>query len=69
MAQNKGKYKEVDMLPDKAVPVRSYAEKMGFTKQYIYKLLRLKREGKRDSLDFEMVLWEKHNYIIPKKQK
>lgn len=67
MAQ--AKYREVDHLPDKALPVRCYAEKMGFTKQYVYKLLRLKREGKKDNLDFEIVLWARHNYIIPKKQK
>lgn len=66
MAQ--AKYREVDHLPDKAIPVRIYTEKMGFTKQYVYKLLRLKREGKRDKLDFEMITWKGINFIIPNKK-
>ena len=65
MAHNKGKYTEVQYLPDKAIPVQSYADEKRFSKQYVYKLLRLKREGKRDHLSFEVVIWKGHNYIVP----
>ena len=68
MAKNEGKYTEIDYVPYNAVPVQYYADQMGFSKQYVYKLLRLKREGKRD-IDFEMAIWKGVNLVIPNKKK
>ena len=65
MAHNKGKYTEVLKLPEKALPVQSYADEKNCTRQYVYKLLRLKREGKKDNLEFKMVIWKGHNYVVP----
>lgn len=65
MAHNKGKYREVLNLPNKALPVKEYAENKGITFQWLYKLLAMKREGKREHLDFEMIVWKVHNYVLP----
>ena len=65
MAHNKGKYTEVLKLPEKALPVQSYADERRFTVQWLYKLLRLQREGKRENLEFKMIVWKGHNYILP----
>jgi predicted DNA-binding protein YlxM (UPF0122 family) len=59
MKKNIAKYREVKTFPKNALTVNEYADKMNFSHQYVYKLLKL---GKNK---FEMITFKGHNFIIP----
>lgn len=63
MKPNVSKYKIVDVLPKNAMTVKQYAESRNpkITTSYIYKLLKEKKAN------FEIVVFQTINFIIPKK--
>lgn len=59
MAKNVGKYRQVDQLPVNAMTVQSYADSRGWKAHNIYMRL------KRNNADFEIVLFQGINFVIP----
>lgn len=61
-------YREVKKFPEGGLSVEEYADIRSISPQHVYKIWRQHRdEGK--SIDFEIVIFKKHNYVIRKKQK
>lgn len=59
MAKNIGKYREVSQLPNNAMTVQSYADSRGWKAHNIYMKL------KRQTNDFEIILFQGINFVIP----
>jgi hypothetical protein len=59
MAKNIGKYREVSQLPNNAMTVQSYADSRGWKAHNIYMKL------KRHTNDFEIILFQGINFVIP----
>jgi len=57
MKGTRKQYKTVNQLPPSAITVRQYAEQLGFTVAYIYKLY---NQGKVSIVDFSGI-----NFVIP----
>lgn len=60
------KYLEVDVLPDEAMTIYSYAKKRKCNTSYIYKLAAMKRNGKETKQDtrFDIVVFKDINFVI-----
>lgn len=58
-------YKEIKTLPRSALTVEEYADTVNISPQHVYKLWRGHVDKKRVIL-FEIVVFKKHNFVIPK---
>lgn len=59
MAKNIGKYREVSQLPNNAMTVQSYADYRGWKANNVYMKLQ------RKTADFEIILFQGINFIVP----
>ena len=59
MAKNIGKYRTVEILPITALTVQSYADSRGWRPHNVYMKI------KRNTNDFEIVLFQGINFVIP----
>lgn len=58
-------YRELNKLPASALTVDEYADTVNISPQYVYKLWRGWVDKKRP-VSFEIVVFKKHNFVIPK---
>lgn len=70
MKNRKNIYREVSKLPRRAVTIAAYATSKGYeTNSYIYHEWRRHVGPQKKNIDFEIVVFQKINFVIPKIRK